>query len=362
MYRILHHRFTELYEEILGTIALPDYRLDDIEKKIYSIGGRKYFDDFVYSLMANPIKILPDQYLREDIKKYRGAGYAYMNAVYSRVFSNNLRDTYSDHQEIQTHIITKEEFDWRQYLFVGEGQISRGSNRFLDSCPGQIPLDYKLYWNTSRNPSRLYYVAHNTLVDMRRRELSDSDIAILERSTDDQLKKALKIVGCTNFRRVQSLINWFSHIFIIPSPNTKNCTIVGWARHAMREHEREEALALEKKLERLKNKNLVAPKFPVDLTQFGLRQLITPEEIVTEGHEMKHCVGGYVSRVMDGASFIFALEYNNERATIELNREGDLVQAQGIRNCQNSATAYAYGQVKKHLDKIKKERAATALP
>jgi len=60
------------------------------------------------------------------------------------------------------------------------------------------------------------------------------------------------------------------------------------------------------------------PPSPLKGTK-DIKHICTVEGLLDEGVEMKHCVGGYVDRVMDGDVFIYSV-HAPERATMEVHR------------------------------------------
>jgi len=82
--------------------------------------------------------------------------------------------------------------------------------------------------------------------------------------------------------------------------------------------------------------------FNIDSKNLRLKELITPLELLSEGNEMSHCVGGYTGKVKVKQSYIFSCFYQKERFTIELfdhdykkenSFDFELIQARGKRNC-----------------------------
>lgn len=71
--------------------------------------------------------------------------------------------------------------------------------------------------------------------------------------------------------------------------------------------------------------------FKVDGHEYTVLALRTPKEVVNQGQVAVNCVGGYVSRVADGSSFILGMQAKNDPSkvwlTLELNHNGELVQA-----------------------------------
>jgi hypothetical protein len=71
-------------------------------------------------------------------------------------------------------------------------------------------------------------------------------------------------------------------------------------------------------------------KFEYEDSDFLIRLPLHGGEVVSEGSKMGHCVGGYVSRIMQKKSVILFMRRKNnpdkEYATIELNLHGELLQ------------------------------------
>lgn len=63
----------------------------------------------------------------------------------------------------------------------------------------------------------------------------------------------------------------------------------------------------------------------------------SPKDIVSEGNALRHCVGGYVSRVANGRCIILFLRYAGKTKesfyTIEV-RDGEVAQVRGLQNCE----------------------------
>lgn len=66
----------------------------------------------------------------------------------------------------------------------------------------------------------------------------------------------------------------------------------------------------------------------------------TVSDIYREAIRMQHCVGQLAQQAVAGNCFLFHCEHKKHRATIQVNRLGQVVQAQGPMNGQNSAADY----------------------
>jgi hypothetical protein len=77
-----------------------------------------------------------------------------------------------------------------------------------------------------------------------------------------------------------------------------------------------------------KNKEAIVEKYGEDLPPSPLKGTATiihiskVRDLLAEGEEMAHCVGGYVERVMSGDVFIYRI-LEPERATMEVERMPD---------------------------------------
>jgi len=78
-----------------------------------------------------------------------------------------------------------------------------------------------------------------------------------------------------------------------------------------------------------------APRHP------GITFLSTTMAIFREGARMHHCVATRIPDALDGSAFLFHVEHAGARATIEVDSDGDVVEAQGPCNRDNAAARYA---------------------
>jgi len=72
-------------------------------------------------------------------------------------------------------------------------------------------------------------------------------------------------------------------------------------------------------------------------SQWRIRELLSGAELVAEGRVMKHCVASYAHSCAQGRASIWAMELHGEvevekRQTIEVTREGVIVQCRGKQN------------------------------
>jgi len=68
--------------------------------------------------------------------------------------------------------------------------------------------------------------------------------------------------------------------------------------------------------------------------------LSTVDDIVVESKQMQHCVASYAQNAVAGHCYLFHIDRNDEQATVEVGRNGRVMQARGPRDQRNKATAW----------------------
>lgn len=64
----------------------------------------------------------------------------------------------------------------------------------------------------------------------------------------------------------------------------------------------------------------------------SMRPLLTPAQLIREGEELHHCVGGYAAAVEQGQSVIISMSVIGHRSTVEMTPDGRVLQHYGPRN------------------------------
>lgn len=90
----------------------------------------------------------------------------------------------------------------------------------------------------------------------------------------------------------------------------------------------------EQHLNKMKGDQRVLRQRPVWATKMSryAKYLNTPDSLVTEGQDLKHCVGGYVKAVENCQCHIIAIRSKHGRSTVELTNNMDVRQHYGERN------------------------------
>lgn len=96
---------------------------------------------------------------------------------------------------------------------------------------------------------------------------------------------------------------------------------------------------------------------------FIIRPALTPEEIISEGAILGHCVGGYLERHSEGKTHILVLrkltEPDKPFYTVEIGKNYSLVQIRGKKNCAETPEVKAFRQKwEKRLKSLKQKEGA----
>ena len=130
--------------------------------------------------------------------------------------------------------------------------------------------------------------------------------------------------------------------YLLDYPEDYRGTMAALARRAIRWHANEDTLTHARQMvRRLGLDRHVAPPPIPPPTSEGIRFLETVGDVVSEGELMKHCIGTYAERAVEGRCYLFHAEHEGEQASVEISPTGQVVQAYGPRNCTNRAAKWA---------------------
>jgi len=229
--------------------------------------------------------------------------------------------------------------NWRG-LFSYSGQSYRSLNRTLMNLPGNIPHGFVCDLNktvlTRPYTERLELLAllfgHNR-----------TNNPVFAHARAPQVKEAIKRVAAhlgdeLSARRCKDVKTAVGFLADFPERHTGN--VVGladkaivWHRAGLQENRDREIAELGAETKAL------MPPIPLPETP-GVTFLDTVGAICQEGADMGHCVGSYASRAVKGVYFLFHVEHDGDRATIQVDYQGGVVQAHGPRNQSNGAARW----------------------
>ena len=229
---------------------------------------------------------------------------------------------------------------WRG-LFSPTGRPYRTLNRTLMALPGgmsprlvsrlrEVELKRPIHDRVELIVAIAGRDSHNRRVFMhaQRAEIEDAFRRVSE-----------KIGG--NLRGTNSICRFVN--YLTDYPELHRGRILGLANKAIRWHRQDsQEQERQRALSRYGSEKPTAqPPIPLP-TDPHVRFLSRVSEISEEGRVMKHCVGSrsYIEKAVNGSCYIFHLDYQDQTATVEVDRWGHVVQANGSSNKANVASAY----------------------
>lgn len=228
-------------------------------------------------------------------------------------------------------------------LFSSDGESYTSLNRTLMHLPGRLPSWLLCFLAKVRLPfpiiDRLQLMVllwHAARENHRHRNVflhaSRSDIRRAAALTSEYLCEPL---APEKIRGVSQFVD-----FLCLYPDHHDGGIVGLAEKAIRWHR---MVAIDPDAVDCGPVDRKRPTCqpPVSLPDNeGIRFLQTVGEVVAEGARMRHCAASYVEKALLGKCFLFHVHHGGEDATIEVNRAGQILQAQGPRNRPNRAARW----------------------
>jgi len=192
----------------------------------------------------------------------------------------------------------------------------------------------------------------------------DRFIPVVLRSKNEHFKEMLKIVA-ENFdwkygpRTYQRFVRSMKILMDYPG-DFGPINILGLTRRAMTYHTDERVRRqLEQRQRAMRGlqpeDETRVPSIPLPENEH-VHFLSTVEEIIDEGEQMGHCVGGYAGRAVDGKCYLFHIIYKGKEATIEVGMSGHVIQGSGPNNRINKAVTYGRSVLSKWGSQITPEK------
>lgn len=251
--------------------------------------------------------------------------------------------------------------EWRG-LFSPTGEGYRSLNRTLANMPGGISCSLLGALQTITLPRpitdriELLFVLAFAKFTTRYRDPFDHPIDFDEpckdRSTNlslvmnarrNQIKKALGRVAAHTRNRLSDRraddIGFLAQ-YLADYPEPHSGSVLGLADKAMRWHRDRQEERVAETLESL-GADTNAAKPPIALPETtGVTFLDTVESICREGALMRHCIAGYAREAVAGYCFLFHVERGGECASVQVGRDGGVIQAHGPNNRDNAAARW----------------------
>lgn len=237
---------------------------------------------------------------------------------------------------------------WRD-LLSPDMQSYRSLDRTLMNYPGKMSSSVMMAFpriRLSRPVTDRLCLISLLSYAMRMGDMGNEDqrnnVACYMHATRDQILRAWDLY--TKHHEYKLNIHKTDHIFQMSSftadyPHHHAGNLVGLVKKSIEWHQDERRRRIDERVRGYENVEIVKPLIPPpDMEE--VKFLDTPMAIAEEGQDMGHCVSNYIPRAAKGKCFLFAIDFNGERATAEVSAEGKVIQSKGPHNRENEAATW----------------------
>lgn len=278
-------------------------------------------------LCSAPVLALP--FFSADVVRFRAA------AVVAAMIESSPHAT---ERAASAHVLFAQLADWRRLLARG-GVVTRALNKTLaELAPDADAADVWALRHVHlerpvRSPLHLHLLAERA---RGRAEFKDEQLALLQHTGEHELvelrERTAEVLGVDHLSEAAK-----AHILIETmarggAPRGRD-TVRTLVRRALAVPRRRPSHG-----PALGDDTPTSPP-PIPLPS-GARFLATVGAVIHEGAQMEHCVGSYAREAAEGRSFLFHVEAEGERATVEVDSRGTVCEAAGPRNLRNRAAEH----------------------
>lgn len=238
--------------------------------------------------------------------------------------------------------------DWKG-VFSPDDRPYRSLNRTLMNLPPYVPaaaLKNLRHFRLARPlTSRSELLLTCCAIKRGAREEGDGEkMGVLLAARRPDILRAMKMVRREtgvplDGRRTES----FDYLagYLLDFPGEHSGSITGLAARSIRWHREHDEEARRNSIEGLDPAApLARPPAPLPEGE-GITFLDTVGALLHEGGLMRHCVATYAASALKGDCYLFHVERDGETATVEVDRQGAVVQARGPGNTINAACRWS---------------------
>jgi hypothetical protein len=349
---------TDVGLQRLRLLAQVDPAVHQVQLIALRIAGR------VPSL-AQEAALFREPYILKDILTYRAAAiaFAYLQSdlwhppVHVENGGEDQEDRDLEAAEAPVAELLGAMADWRG-LFSPDGKPYRSLNRTLMNLPPDVPPELVCQLSRIRLERPVVdWLELTTLMlyvstaDAAPPEAGLNRLRIFHHASAAEIADAVRRIGtCTNreldVRRPDDLR--FVIRYLCDHPEPYRSTLPGLVERVIRWHRRAyERERLERQIDRLGGYDQPAVSPPIPLPAVpGVTFLGTVGEIAEEGMRMHHCIATRAEDALHGRCYLFHIDHQGERASVELSPEGKIAQAQGPHNTENAAVWWGVAQLR----------------
>lgn len=249
--------------------------------------------------------------------------------------------------------------DYREYIpteswmldYSRERELYGSLRKTLSNLPANIVPGMLFNLENIRLPepatSRIRLLSYLSLAQ----RYEPTNLDVITRSTDEQIKQAIKYIWNlypgkkkSSFLSASEICRAIGLIFDMPGEYGK-IDIIGAARRSHEYHrdiERQTRLQQEEYMRKNAHKmeqNTATPPIPLPKND-EIKFLSTYRDVVEEGNKMGHCIATYAAGAVGGHCYLFHVDYKGEAASVEVGPDGIVKQSYGPRDSHNKASEY----------------------
>ena len=305
-----------------------------------------------FSLERSDLQRRPEfyerRYLVADVLKFRAAAVAV--SCFKSLCQNDLQArSYAD--------VALDRLESWPALFSPDGRAYGSLRRTLMNLPDEVPgflltaLRLVQLPRSITDPVELTTIC--TALDQKQQrwrhpEAWPNRINILLHATTSEIYQAVVRVAEHTDRRLDGMLDGVRALVrYLDFPDLHAGRLGGLVEKAIRWHGHIARRGLEELLEEtdlppaLKRLGTptVSPDFPIPEDP-RVRFLDTVGSILKEGRDMGHCVASLAATAVRGDAYFFHIEFDRQKATVELDRCGRIVEAAGPGNSDNEAVLW----------------------
>lgn len=253
--------------------------------------------------------------------------------------------------------------DWKEYYAVEDVYSQLTKTLAAIKYPVQFDVLSKLRAIRLERPLLTRTELFSALAVVESRRNRRDVIHIVYKSDRKQILKAFRLYNkLTGNNLKANAFKAFNEFWTYLSdyPEEYHGTVCGLVKRSFEWHERQARENLARRATQhkiLQEQKTKLPPFDITKLNEKVRFLDSVAALHDEGAEMGHCVANYAHMAVRGECYIFAINHEKERATLELRPDLRINQCQGPHNKKNEATKWATRYILTFLKKHKVEPA-----
>ncbi len=345
--REAHTIKTDVGLQRLRLLAQVDPGVHEVQLLTIRIAGR-------VPALAQEAALYREPYILKDVLAYRAAAiaFAYLQSEqwHPVLPTGNISD-------LSAADLLSAMSNWRG-LFSPDGKPYGSLNRTLMNLPRDVPPELVCQLSKIRLERPVVnWLELTTLMlyvstaDAAPPEAAPNRFRMFHHATAAEITDAIRRIGTDTNRELhprQPEDLRFAIRYLCDYPEPYHGTLGGLVDRVIRWHRQaHERQRLERQVMQLGgyHQPTVPPLIPLPSLP-GVRFLGTVGEIAEEGQRMGHCIATRAEDALHGRCYLFHIDHQGERASVEVSPQGKIVDAEGPHNTNNAAVWWGATQLR----------------